>query len=51
MVAQGLDLWNAAKVGVVVHAHAGDIAAALIGERGLIASDIIDQLPGVLNPE
>ena len=51
MVAQGLDLWQAASVGVVVHAHAGDIAAELIGERGLIASDIIDQLPGVLNPE
>lgn len=51
MVAQGLSLWQAARVGVVVHAHAGDLAAGLIGERGLIASDLIDQLPGVLNPE
>jgi NAD(P)H-hydrate epimerase len=49
-VAQGLDLWGAAIAGVVAHASAGDLAAAKIGERGLIASDIIAQLPAVLNP-
>ena len=51
MVAQGLSLWDAATTGVVVHAHAGDLAASSIGQRGLIASDIIDHLPAVLNPE
>jgi len=34
----------------VAHAHAGDLAAAQIGERGMIASDIIARLPAVLNP-
>jgi hydroxyethylthiazole kinase-like uncharacterized protein yjeF len=51
MVAQNLSLWDAAITGVVVHAHAGDLAARAIGQRGLIASDIIDNLPAVLNPE
>ncbi|HLF31026.1 MAG TPA: NAD(P)H-hydrate dehydratase [Xanthomonadales bacterium] len=50
LVAQGLDLWDASATGVAAHAHAGDLAAELIGERGLIASDIIDQLPAALNP-
>jgi len=49
MVAQRLDLWNAAATGVVAHAKAGDIAAELIGERGMLASDITRQLPTVLN--
>jgi NAD(P)H-hydrate epimerase len=50
LVAQGLDLWQASITGVVAHAAAGDRAAERLGERGLIASDIIDQLPAVLNP-
>jgi len=50
LVAQRLDLWEAAICGVVAHASAGDLAAAAIGERGLIASDIIEHLPDVLNP-
>ncbi len=51
LIAQGLDLWDAATVGVTAHALAGDLAARAIGERGMIASDIIQQLPRVLNPE
>lgn len=50
MLAQGLEAWPAAVVGVVAHAAAGDRAATDIGERGLIASDIISRLPRVLNP-
>ena len=50
LVAQHLDLWEAATTGVVVHARAGDMAAAEVGERGMLASDIIDRLPAVLNP-
>jgi NAD(P)H-hydrate epimerase len=50
LVAQRLDLWAAATIGVVAHARAGDLAAAEVGERGLIASDIIGRLPAVLNP-
>ncbi len=50
LVAQGLELWEAAICGVVAHASAGDLAAGAIGERGLIASDIIEHLPAALNP-
>jgi NAD(P)H-hydrate epimerase len=39
----------AARVGVLVHALAGDLAARG-GERGLIASDLIVQLPACVNP-
>jgi NAD(P)H-hydrate epimerase len=50
LLAQGLGLWDAAATGVVAHAQAGDLAAGLLGERGLLASDITRQLPTVLNP-
>jgi NAD(P)H-hydrate epimerase len=50
MLAQGKSDWESAMLGVVAHAGAGDLAAAQIGERGLIASDIIARLPAVLNP-
>jgi ADP-dependent NAD(P)H-hydrate dehydratase / NAD(P)H-hydrate epimerase len=39
----------AARLGVLVHALAGD-RAALKGQRGLIASDLIAELRGCLNP-
>lgn len=39
----------AARLGVLVHALAGD-SAAQEGERGLIASDVIDELRGWVNP-
>jgi len=50
MVAQQLDLWDAATTGVVAHALAGDLAASQVGERGMLASDITLRLPSVLNP-
>ena len=50
-LAQGLSLWDAAVTGVVAHSWAGDLAAGLVGERGMLASDITRQLPAVLNPE
>ena len=49
LVGQGLDLSSAAAIGVEVHARAGDRAAAA-GERGLIASDLLDALRAVINP-
>jgi len=49
MLAQGLDLWNAAATGVVAHAAAADLAALQQGERGMLASDITACLPLVLN--
>ena len=50
LVAQKLSLWDAATTGVVAHALAGDMAAAEVGQRGMLASDITRRLPTVLNP-
>jgi len=47
--AQGLSAWEAASVGARAHAEAGDRAARQ-GERGLLVSDLVDQLRGVVNP-
>jgi NAD(P)H-hydrate epimerase len=40
LLAQGCDAWQAACLGVGLHARAGDAAAAR-GERGLLASDLL----------
>jgi len=50
LAAQGLSLSVAATVGVELHARAGDLVAASNGERGMLASDLIDALPRVANP-
>jgi NAD(P)H-hydrate epimerase len=47
--AQVGDSASAARVGVLVHALAGD-SAAQGGQRGLIATDVIDELRGWVNP-
>jgi len=49
MLAQGLSLEQAAATGVEIHAQAGDKAAAA-GERGLLASDLLSELRGLINP-
>jgi len=45
LLAQGINAFDAACIGVYVHGLAGDIAANNKTERALIASDIIDALP------
>ena len=49
LLAQGLAAEEAAAIGVEVHAQAGD-RAATAGERGLMASDLMAELRGVVNP-
>lgn len=49
LLSQGLAGADAAAVGVQVHAMAGD-SAALRGERGLLAGDVIDALRAAVNP-
>ena len=49
IVAQSADLTAAARVGVLVHALAGDMAARR-GERGLLATDLFAHLPTCVNP-
>jgi ADP-dependent NAD(P)H-hydrate dehydratase / NAD(P)H-hydrate epimerase len=48
LIAQGLDLPQAATAGVCLHAQAGDRAAAQ-GERGMTARDVIGALRAVIN--
>ena len=48
ILAQCGDPWAAARVGVLVHALAGD-AAARGGERGVLASDLLRELPHCVN--
>lgn len=48
LLAQGLRPWNAACLGVGLHARAGDRAAAA-GERGLLATDLLPHLRHLVN--
>ncbi|HLD16464.1 MAG TPA: NAD(P)H-hydrate dehydratase, partial [Coxiellaceae bacterium] len=50
LLAQGLDVFAAAEVGVFVHALAADRAAQEGGERGLLATDLMDHLRRLVNP-
>lgn len=45
LAAQGLSPWDAAVAGVYLHGYAGDLAAREKGEYGMIASDLVDQIP------
>ena len=45
LIGQGLDPFGAARLGVYLHGLAGDLAAAVVGEVSLIATDLIDYLP------
>lgn len=48
LLAQGLPLRTAAELGVLVHAMAGDLAA-VDGERGMLATDLVQRLRQVVN--
>jgi ADP-dependent NAD(P)H-hydrate dehydratase / NAD(P)H-hydrate epimerase len=48
LLGQGLSPYDAAALGMVLHAVAGDHAAHRIGEAGLIAGDIVAEIPRVL---
>ena len=46
---QGLSPFNASKLGVFLHGLAGDEAAARLGQHGIIATDVANELPTSLN--
>jgi len=48
LLGQGLSLAHAARIGVYVHATAGDLAARQ-GERGLMARDLMESLRRLVN--
>jgi len=45
LIAQGADNFSAAITGVYIHSLAGDLARGIKGERGMIAGDILYQVP------
>jgi hydroxyethylthiazole kinase-like uncharacterized protein yjeF len=49
LVAQGLNLAQAARQGVHLHGYAADLAAQTNGERGLLASDLMPYLRRGIN--
>ena len=51
LLAQGLDPLDAARLGVCLHAEAADRVAALQGERGLLAGDLLVHLQFLVNPQ
>ncbi|MEM8884347.1 MAG: NAD(P)H-hydrate dehydratase [Planctomycetota bacterium] len=48
-LAQGADPLDAAIQAVALHGHAGDLACAAVGEHGMIATDIVGNLPAALS--
>jgi len=49
MTAQGLSLYNAAGLGAYVGCEAGEMIRSLLGDTGVIASDLLMALPAVIN--
>jgi len=45
LIGQGMDVFDAAVLGVYIHGLAGDIAADKLGQISLMATDIIETLP------
>jgi hydroxyethylthiazole kinase-like uncharacterized protein yjeF len=45
MLAQGLPLFDAAACGVYLHGEAGEITRARLGDAGMLASDLLPELP------
>ena len=48
LIAQGMDSFDAATLGVYIHGLAGDAAADELGEYSMMASDIIDHISTVI---
>ncbi len=48
-LAQGLSLADSLRAGVCVHGESADLAASAEGQRGLLASDLLLQLSGLIN--
>lgn len=49
LIAQGSDPFSAAVTGVYVHAAAGRRISARLGDSGLLASDLLIEIPLVMN--
>jgi len=49
LIAQGSEAYAAAVTGVYVHAAAGRRIAERLGDSGLLASDLLGEIPLVMN--
>jgi hydroxyethylthiazole kinase-like uncharacterized protein yjeF len=49
LIAQGADPYSAAVTGVYVHASAGRRLSQQLGDSGLLASDLLPEIPQVMN--
>ena len=50
LIAQGLELSKAAQLAVCLHRSAADLAIRGIGERGLLATDLMPSIRRLMNP-
>jgi len=48
-IAQGLSLWDAACLGVALHAHAGDVLANQSGQPGILPSEVASVMSQLLS--
>jgi ADP-dependent NAD(P)H-hydrate dehydratase / NAD(P)H-hydrate epimerase len=48
LAGQGIPLFDAAALGVYLHASAGDMARYQLGDAGMLASDLLPLLPKVI---
>lgn len=51
LVSQGLTNVEAAELGVVIHSKAADEVAKMLGERGMLASDLMSGIRRLVNPK
>lgn len=49
LLGQGLDILDASIAGVYLHALAGEVLQDEVGDAGVVASDLLNLLPNVLN--
>ena len=50
LLAQGFTARDSARLGTCIHSHAADIHASIHGERGMLASDLLDPIHTLVNP-
>ncbi|MBR5155862.1 MAG: NAD(P)H-hydrate dehydratase [Clostridia bacterium] len=48
LMGQGLECFDASRLGVYIHGLAGDLAKNCFGEYGMVASDVMSKIPEVI---
>lgn len=50
LLAQGFSAADSARLGTCIHSHAADLVAREHGERGMLATDLLDPIHRLVNP-